>query len=174
MIDSDDEAPVRLGRDEKKTAARREKRSAEDLTDALLAATQQVLNQVELEPEVREALTQLRNAFGKKERPRLLRWVTKLVRESDMEAISASLAHSIDTGGSDPVTRLAERWRDRLCAEGDPALAMLFDDFPDADRTLLRQTVLKAQKATGENATRARRELLVRVRDLLRAEPREP
>ena len=174
MIDSDDEAPVRLGRDEKKTAQKREKRSAEELTDAQVGAMQQVLNQGELDPSVREAVTQLRNAFGKKERPRLLRWVTKLVRESDMDAIAASLAHSIDTGGSDPVTRLAERWRDRLCAEGDVALSQLFEDFPDADRTLMRQTVQKAQKATGENATRARRELLVRVRDLLRAEPREP
>lgn len=168
MNDHDDSAPKRLGRDAKRTAIRREKQTAETLTAALFAAPTQVINQVELDPQLRDALRELHAAFGKRERPRLLLWVTKLVRESDMDAIAKSLAHSTETGGSDPVTRLAERWRDRLCAEGDPVLSELFEDFPNADRTLLRQTVMKAQKATGQNAPRARREVLLRVRELLR------
>lgn len=39
-----------------------------------------------------------------------------------------------------------ERWRDRLIEEGDEALNALLEDFPQADRTLLRQHVRNAQK----------------------------
>ncbi|WP_044406362.1 ribosome biogenesis factor YjgA [Thiomicrospira microaerophila] len=39
-----------------------------------------------------------------------------------------------------------ERWRDRLITEGDEALTALLEDFPQADRTLLRQHIRNAQK----------------------------
>lgn len=41
---------------------------------------------------------------------------------------------------------VAERWRDRLLAEGDQALSELLAEFPEADRQQLRQVIRNSQK----------------------------
>ncbi len=60
-----------------------------------------------------------------------------------------------------------EAWRERLIAEGDPALAELLDRHPDADRqhlrTLIRQARLEAEK---QKPPRAARELFRILREL--------
>lgn len=87
---SDDE-PRRLTRDEKRLLGKREARDAERVTKALLDARPEVFARVELEPELRDAVTALRGMFAKKERPRQLRYVQGLLRAADTEAILDSL-----------------------------------------------------------------------------------
>ena len=44
-----------------------------------------------------------------------------------------------------------ERWRDRLLQEQDEALNEFMEEFPHADRTLLRQHIRNAQKEAEQN-----------------------
>src|SRR5690606_40270418 len=65
----------------------------------------------------------------------------------------------------------AERWRERLLAEGDAALAELLDAHPDADRQKLRQLVRSALDEQARNKPpRAFRELFKLLRGMLAQE----
>ncbi|MPQ76026.1 ribosome biogenesis factor YjgA [Hydrogenovibrio sp. JE_KL2] len=44
-----------------------------------------------------------------------------------------------------------EKWRDRLIEEGDDALNEFLESYPQADRTLLRQSIRNAQKEAEQN-----------------------
>lgn len=172
---SHDDSQERLGRDVKRALGRREARTAEHLTDLLLEAKPQVFAQVELDDALRDAIEQLRGMFGKKERPRHLRHVHKMLRESNLEAIADSLAQSEQTGGYDPISRAAEHWRDRLAAEGDDALNLLCEEHPAADRTALRQAIRQVQKSKSEaEASHARRHLFVLLKELFEAADAHP
>jgi len=167
---NDDEAK-RPGREFTRKMGRREADSADALTDALLEAKGPILARVELDPILREAVMQLRGMFGKKERPRHLRYVTRLVRESDMVALAASLEAAVEGGGQDDATRLAERFRDLIAANGTSALEAFVEDHPSVDRTALRQALLRFEKAkTDSERARAKRSILEVVRDTIRAE----
>lgn len=167
MSDDQEEQP-RIGRRMKRALGRREARSADELTDQLLEAKPQVLDQVDIDDVLREAIEKLRGMFGKKERPRHLRYVHSLVRDRDMDAIAASLTRATETGGYDPKNRLAELWRDRLSEQGDDALNLLCDEYPAADRTTLRQAIRQVQKAKNDaEASHARRHVFELVRELL-------
>lgn len=167
---SDDEAK-RPGREFTRKTGRLVAATAEELTDALLEAKAPILARVELDPITREAVVALRGMFGKKERPRHLRYVQKLIRDSDMEALRASLDAAIEGGGQDDATRLAERFRDRIAAEGASAMEAFVEDHPTVDRTALRQALLRFEKATTDSErTRAKRSMLEALRDAIRAE----
>ena len=61
-----------------------------------------------------------------------------------------------------------ERWRERLLAEGDAALAELLDEYPDADRQALRTLVRNALAEKARNKPpRAFREIYQALRDLM-------
>ena len=167
---NDDESK-RPGREFTRKMGRREADTADALTDALLEAKGPILARVELDPILREAVMELRGMFGKKERPRHLRYVTRLVRESDMVALQASLDAAIEGGGQDDATRLAERFRDRIAAEGAPALEAFVEDHPSVDRTELRKALVRFEKATTDSErTKAKRSMLEVLRDAIRAE----
>ncbi len=60
-----------------------------------------------------------------------------------------------------------EQWRDRLIAEGDPALAEFIAQHPDADRQKLRQLMRAAARpAASPSAPKAARNLFRYLREL--------
>ncbi|MGZ4998507.1 MAG: ribosome biogenesis factor YjgA, partial [Methylobacter sp.] len=65
----------------------------------------------------------------------------------------------------------AERWRDRLIAEGNDALTELLDEQPHADRQLLRQLLRNAQKEAETNKPPKSSRLLYRqLKELFKVE----
>lgn len=107
-------------------------------------------------------------------RKRQLAFLAKQMRREDDEALDA-IRDALDAGGEaakqeTALLHRAERWRERLLAEGDDALAELLAEFPQADRQQLRQLVRNAVEERKRNRPpKAYRELFREVRDLLLA-----
>ncbi|MGZ8159568.1 MAG: ribosome biogenesis factor YjgA, partial [Methylobacter sp.] len=80
-------------------------------------------------------------------RKRLLKFIAGQLHKIDAEPILEKLAR-IKNKSAHAVREhhTAERWRDRLIAEGNDALTELLDEQPHADRQLLRQLLRNAQK----------------------------
>ena len=103
---------------------------------------------------------------------RQLQYLAKQMRREDDEVLDA-IRDALDEKGEAARREVAamhrvEAWRDKLLAEGDPALAQLLDEYPHADRQSLRQLVRNALEERKRNKPpRAFRELYRELRDLL-------
>ncbi|HLT44683.1 MAG TPA: ribosome biogenesis factor YjgA [Luteimonas sp.] len=108
-------------------------------------------------------------------RKRQLAFLAKQMRREDDEVLDA-IRDALDAGGEaarqeTALLHRAERWRERLLAEGDAALAELLDAHPDADRQKLRQLVRSALDEQARNKPpRAFRELFKLLRGMLAQE----
>lgn len=105
---------------------------------------------------------------------RQLQYLAKQMRKQD-DAVLKAISEALDDSGEalrkqTVLLHEAERWRERLLAEGDAALAELMDEFPNAERQKLRQLVRNANdEKTKNKPPRAFRELFQEVRALLAA-----
>jgi len=105
---------------------------------------------------------------------RQLQYLAKQMRKQD-DAVLKAISEALDDSGEalrkqTVLLHEAERWRERLLAEGDAALAELMDEFPNAERQKLRQLVRNANDEKAKNKPpRAFRELFQEVRALLAA-----
>lgn len=100
-----------------------------------------------LTPVMRDALEESKRIKSHNAMRRHIRRIAKLLRNEEMDAIH-ELLNSIDNRHLEENRRFhqLERWRDRLLAEGDGALAELLTACPDADRQHLRQLIRAATK----------------------------
>ncbi len=105
---------------------------------------------------------------------RQLQYLAKQMRREDDEVLDA-IRDALDEKGEAARREVAamhrvEAWRDRLLADGDAALAELLDEYPAADRQLLRQLARNALEERRRNKPpRAFRELYRELRELLLA-----
>jgi ribosome-associated protein len=84
---------------------------------------------------------------------RQVQYLGKLLRETDAAPIRAAVEAIRHTGlQSAAHFQRLERWRDRLLAEGDPAISEFLEVFPAADRNQLRQLVRAATKESTDGA----------------------
>ena len=103
---------------------------------------------------------------------RQLQFLAKQMRREEDEVLEA-IRDAMDEGGEaarreTALLHQAEKWRDRLLAYGDDALAALLEEFPTADRQKLRQLVRNATDERAKNKPpRAFRDLFREVRELL-------
>jgi len=108
---------------------------------------------------------------------RQLAFLAKQMRREDDATLDA-IRDALDAGGDAARRETAqlhrvETWRDRLLADGDPALSELLVAHPQADRQHLRQLVRNATDERNRNKPpHAFRELFRELRELL-AEPGE-
>ena len=105
-------------------------------------------------------------------RKRQLAFLAKQMRREEdatLEAIRDALeANSATSKRSVALMHRIERWRERLLAEGDAALAELLEEFPDADRQQLRTLVRNALAEQAKNKPpRAFREIFQVLRELM-------
>ena len=105
---------------------------------------------------------------------RQLQYLAKQMRREDDEVLEA-IRDALDEKGETARREVAamhrvEAWRDKLLAEGDGALAQLLDEYPAADRQLLRQLVRNTLEERKRNKPpRAFRELYRELRELMAA-----
>ena len=148
-----------------------EKRKAEalqELGEDLITLKPEQLARFDLPDSLRDAIlaAQAITSHGALRRQR--QYVGKLMRKVEAAPIRARL---LEIRGEDAMTRArlhrAERWRDRLVADGDRALTELLEEAPQADRVRLRTLTRDAQRERATDAPpRAQRELFRRLREL--------
>jgi ribosome-associated protein len=163
----DDEAPERESRGEKKRRAEQLERLGEELVK--LPDTK--LARVALPDDLRAAVLEakrIRHTHGGYRRQ--IQFIGRIMRGIDAVPIAAALeALKHEDAPSAAAFKAAERWRDRLIAEGDAALELLVAERPEADRTMLRQLARQAaaEKERGR-PPRAARELFRALHALLK------
>jgi ribosome-associated protein len=118
-----------------------------------------------LPPELAEAVVACQG-FTKGARARQLRLIGKLIRRTDHEELRTAVTHVMrGKGARSQREKTYERWRERLLAGGDAALAELVETYRDADAQRLRQLVRTATRdASGGKGKHAARELLRCIR----------
>jgi ribosome-associated protein len=166
-----DEAP---GSDEPPSKSQR-KRDAEDLKDlgdGLVALPAADLEALPLPEKLRDAIDLARRitAHGAAARQRQL--IGKILRKCDVGEIQAALdARALTKKFAAREFHRVETWRDRLLAEGEPALAALLATAPELDAGRLRALLgqVRAEARAGCPPAAAR-ELFRYLRDALAAD----
>lgn len=158
-----------------KSARKRAAHAAQDLGEALLALKDAQLDALDLPETLKEAVRLARRITSRAGAARQRQYIGKLMRGIDAEPIRAALAarRAEDARATERFKRV-ESWRERLVAEGEPALAELIRWRPDIDP---REWAARVRAARGERertgaAGAASRELFRALRALLDTMPR--
>lgn len=133
-----------------KTQRKHDHRALLTLAQTLVGLPDSQLERVPLDEAAREGVVDARG-MARRARQRQLRYLARLLGERDPAPIrDAVAACQRTTHQATARFHRVERWRERLLAEGDPALEALLDAFPHADRQHLRRLVraVHAERAT--------------------------
>ena len=104
-------------------------------------------------------------------RPRHWKRIANLLEREDMHAVHALLDQSEERErAAAALHHRLERWRERLIAEGDPALGDFLDEHPEIDRQQLRTLVRAAQRDAERGRPEAPRKLFRFLREAVQAE----
>ena len=129
-----------------KSERKREAHALQKLGEELIGLSADDFAQMPIPDNLRDAIVLARKIKSHSALKRQTQYIGKLMRSIDAEPVEEALnrlrqAHQLD------VRRLheLERWRDRLITEGDAALGDLLAEFPDIERSQLRQLVRNAQ-----------------------------
>jgi ribosome-associated protein len=135
-----------------------------------LSVTQ--LKCLELPENIHKAVVEVSGMPHKGARKRLLKFVTGQLHKIDVEPILEKLARMKNKSAhAVREHHIAERWRDKLIAEGSNALTELLNEQPQADRQQLRQLLRNAQKeAEAAKPPKSSRLLYRYLKDLFKVE----
>jgi ribosome-associated protein len=140
---------------------KRRAHSVQELADRLIAVPESTLDSLDLPEALRDAVLLARRINGGSALVRQKQYVAKLMRRIDVEPLRAAL-ESRDAERRLEARRFqrAERWRDRVVTEGEPAVLALLGELPMLDEPGFRSLADEARRehAAG-GAPRARREL---------------
>ncbi len=158
-------------RDDKPSKTRRKQQMLElqALGEALIDLPASVLAEIPMPEALAEAVMAARSMTKRGALHRQRQYIGKIMRQIDAAPVAEALARVREkrqTSASD--FRRIEHWRDRLLAEGDPAISALLDQVPGADvphlRRLVRQAAVEAKRGAAPKAARA---LFRSLRELL-------
>ena len=135
-----------------KTQIKRELHALQDLGQRLTTIKPDLQAKLPLSDALRRALAEAPKHTAHAARKRHLQFIGKLMRDQDIEAITA-LIDQMDSSTREYNERFhsLERWRDRLIAEGDSALDSFVELYPEADRQHLRGLIRHAQHEAARN-----------------------
>lgn len=156
-------------RAERKGANRRHAEAMRALADELVALPGEQLAQIPLPADIADAVDMGRRITAHGGRRRQLQLIAKLLRQAEVEPIQAALERLTQQSAlAIAEHHQAERWRERLLAEGSEAVTAFLAEHPAADRQRLRQLVRAAQQeAAAGKPPKSSRELFRLVRDTL-------
>ncbi len=134
-----------------KTQRKADAHALQALGAELVALNREQLDQVEMPESLRDAILAAQRMTKHEARRRQLQYIGKLMRRVDPEPLRSK----IDTWKSVSAEQVAllhniERWRDRLLAEAD-ALALLANEYPNADLQQLRTLIRNVQREREQN-----------------------
>lgn len=155
-----------------KSARKREHLALQDLGESLTRLRPSELEMLPLDERLIDAVLEARGMHSRGALRRQRQLIGKLMRNVDAEAIRATLAHLGQ--GDRQANRLfhaAETWRDRICSEGDPAIAELATGT-GADVAGLRRLAGALAAANDEDRRRhLKRRIFREVHGVLAAKP---
>lgn len=152
---------------------RRQALAVQELGDRLIAVPAAVLATMALPEQLREAIEAARRISSHGALLRQRRFVARLLRDLDTAPLQQALAGTDACARAEASRfRRAERWRDRLLADGPPAIAALLLTCPGAGRDELTALVDRAlAERAGHGAAGAARALFRWLREQLDREP---
>lgn len=166
---TDAEEPTGISdRDARRRAGREAADEATELAQKLIDLTDLAFAQLTLDEEFGEAVRRTRAMRSDGGQRRTIRALAGMLRLRDRRPLQAAFMR-LEAGKGVEAARFQawERWRDRLLADGDPALDALLVEFPAADRQNLRNLLRQARKEREtEKPGRAFRELFRALRAL--------
>lgn len=157
-----------------KSERKRQAHAAQELGVALIGLRDAELTALGLPERLTEAIREARRISSRGGNARQRQYIGKLMRDVELEPIRAALAaHGAHAAREAERFKRIEAWRERLIAEGAPALAELERWRPELDAAewRARVTAAQAERARSGNAGPAARELFRALRSLLAGEP---
>ncbi|UZD67014.1 ribosome biogenesis factor YjgA [Marinobacter sp. AN1] len=144
-----------------KSQLKREMHALQDLGKRMMDLSDDQLTGLPMSETLKAAIVESRRIHQHEARRRHLQYVGKVIRnEVDPEALRRAV-EAFDAGSEEHTRRhhLAERWRDRLIEEGNPAVSGFVEQCPATDVQHLRNLLRNAQKdvKTGKNTGQARK-----------------
>ena len=155
-------------RDARRRAGREVADEASELAQKLIDLTDLAFAQLSLDEELHEAVRRTRAMRSDGGQRRTIRTLAGMLRQRDRRPLQAAFMR-LEAGKGVEAARFQawERWRDRLMADGDPALDALLAEFPGADRQNLRNLLRQARnEQETQKPSRAFRELFRALRAL--------
>lgn len=130
-----------------KTAEKRQAESLRDLGRRLTALSPEQLTEIPLDEAVAEAVAEWHRIRSREAQRRQIQRIGKLLRQTDTAPIEAALDR-LDHSSALAKAELhqAERWRERLLAEGDEAVQAFVRAHPEVEVQPLRQLIRKARR----------------------------
>ena len=148
---------------------KRRAQASQELGERLIEAPDALLAGLPLPEKLTDAIREARRITSHSALLRQRLFIGKLMRQLDDGPIRAALAAQEQARTADALAfRRIEGWRDRLLAEGEPALAAFIVECPAADPQALAGLVADARRelAAGD-PPRARRQLFRALRKAL-------
>ena len=158
-----------------KSARKRAAHAAQDLGEALTALRDAELEALELPEALLDAIRAARRITSRAAAVRQRQYIGRLMREVDLESIRAALAtRDARTRRDAERFRQITAWRERLIAEGPPALTELSRRHPQIDRDewARRIEAARAEHVRPGSRAGAARELFRALRALFDTMPR--
>ncbi|MGB1950905.1 MAG: ribosome biogenesis factor YjgA [Marinobacter sp.] len=146
MTDHDNDGPEYLG--PSKSQLKRESHALQDIGKRMLELSNDQLDTLTISDTLRAAIEESRRIRQNEAKRRHLQYIGKVIRqEDDPEGLRRAI-DAFDAGSEEHTRRhhLAERWRDRMISEGDPAVGEFLDYCPGADVQHLRNLARNARK----------------------------
>ncbi len=158
-----------------KSARKRAAQAAQELGVDLVQLSDAQLKELDLPEKLADAIRAARSITSRAASARQRQYIGKLMRDVDPEPIRAALAarSQIDAQETERFKRI-ESWRDRLIAEGAPALEELHGWRPQIDPAewARRVSAAQAERARSGVSGPASRELFRALRALFATMPR--
>ena len=152
-----------------KSQLKREDDALVEIGRRLITLSKSQISGLPVNESLRDALHEWRRISYKEAQRRHLKRIAKLIRDHDPDEVTAEMDRlSPDSSASMAATTAAQRWCDRLLAEGNQALTEFFDKHANVNSQQLRQAVRKAKGATPSEApTKEARALVKLIRTLI-------
>jgi ribosome-associated protein len=152
-----------------KSELKRQARAVQALANRLIDAPSDLVAEIDLPEKLADAIAAARRIARPSALARQRQFVAKLMRGLDLEPIRMALDAEAERARLDAARfRRAERWRDRLVADGLPAIVEFLAECPAADRATLLRLVASAHATSDRGgAAQAGRELFRRIRQWL-------
>jgi len=156
-----------------KSERKRQAHAAQELGVALIALRDTDLAALGLPEPLTDAIREARRIGSRGGSARQRQYIGKLMRTVELEPIRAALAaRDVRTAQEAERFKRIEAWRDRLIAEGIPALEELERWRPGLDGNKWRHRVREAQaERSRPDSNAAARELFLALRSLFAGEP---
>jgi ribosome-associated protein len=129
-----------------KSQRKRDASALQALGEELAELPAGTLDKMALPDRLRQALDDLPRITAHEARRRHCQFIGKLMRNVDPEPLQAAIdSFRRPTRDAARVFRVTEKWRDRLVAEGEPALRAFEAAYPGADAEALAETAAAAR-----------------------------